>query len=561
MATTLAKQPIKIPTPKELGLAFDSWRPGQLRAIEWVMENNWLEDYNSPTPYKVIEAPVGTGKTPFALAIGKMIMPRRTLILCSTKLEQVQFEAQLSSNDADVVSIVGKNNWHCILDPMKLGHKIDNVDELYEKCEAQGCTKIHVDEAPCTVGHFKCEIKSICPYFSKVTTARMAKVVVTNYSYGLAMLNYAPTALGKFDLIICDEAHLIDSELERFIELKLSRRTLDRSFGITLPYYGNKDNLTVWQIWAEKWKGYFEDVVTRLGDIEPELLGKDETKKYNSAKHYFTMLERIIALDDSWIIEEEEKVGVSFQPIWVKDEARATLWDLPNRTQEKKFIIMSGTIPDKNEVSKKIGLPPGQFGFLRLPYTFDVEHRPIILDPVGDMSRKGIDETLPKLAETIDKYIAANFRKKMLIHTWSYRIRDYLMEHCDFADIFYTHDSRNRIEVLDNFKRSKAPSALVSPSMDKAVDLPGDQCELIIICKLPYPYLGTKVMQKRLKLSRGYYQHETLSGLIQMSGRGVRTETDICTTIVLDGGAPKFLAQVSRMVPSAIQEAIREVNN
>ena len=125
----------------------------------------------------------------------------------------------------------------------------------------------------------------------------------------------------------------------------------------------------------------------------------------------------------------------------------------------------------------------------------------------------------------------------------------------------FTHNSKNRIRVLESFKKATAPAVLVSPSFDKAVDLPDKECELVIVAKLPYPYLGSKVMQQRVKESRRYYDHETLATLIQMAGRGVRSETDKCPTVILDSGASQFLkrCRTQNLIPQGIVDAIEGI--
>ena len=73
-------------------------------------------------------------------------------------------------------------------------------------------------------------------------------------------------------------------------------------------------------------------------------------------------------------------------------------------------------------------------------------------------------------------------------------------------------------------------------------------------------------MQKRLsdrQIGRRYYNHETLASLIQMAGRGVRSETDVCPTIILDSGAPLFLKQcrTQKLIPDGINQAIEVISS
>jgi Rad3-related DNA helicase len=46
-------------------------------------------------------------------------------------------------------------------------------------------------------------------------------------------------------------------------------------------------------------------------------------------------------------------------------------------------------------------------------------------------------------------------------------------------------------------------------------------------------------------------------GVIQMAGRGVRSEVDVCPTVILDLAGPMFMNQVRSMTPKGIREAIR----
>ena len=101
---------------------------------------------------------------------------------------------------------------------------------------------------------------------------------------------------------------------------------------------------------------------------------------------------------------------------------------------------------------------------------------------------------------------------------------------------------------------------MVSPSMDKAVDLPGDECGLVIICKIPYGYLGSPVMKLRSK-NRTYYINETLMTVMQMAGRGVRNMTDVCPTYILDAAGADFFKSARRLIPEGFKEALRMEDN
>ena len=72
-----------------------------------------------------------------------------------------------------------------------------------------------------------------------------------------------------------------------------------------------------------------------------------------------------------------------------------------------------------------------------------------------------------------------------------------------------THDSTNRELVLQARENCTKPSVLISPSMMEGVDLSGDKSRFQIICKIPFPFLGDKVVQKRMKLHKDWYSSKT----------------------------------------------------
>lgn len=522
-------------SPAELGLKYRSWRDNQIKALSW-LDNNLIASARSELHVKVLEAPTGTGKTGLILGLAAMHPELRFLVLCSTKLEQEQYLKQIESQELKerFASIKGQNNFHC---PLK-------NRTLPETCEDASCVWVHVDEAPCQVG-FQCPLKNCCPYYRQVARARKCSIIVTNYAYGLSMMNYTQnnSALGIFDVIVEDEGHVLDQELEKFISVRLSTRTVERHFGLSLPAY---ETVPEWKLWVKE-----HMVTTPPYSDDIEFLSQNELKHLAVTRRYAKYFRMIEEMDDDWIVEAD-KTGYEFKPVWVTGNSREVLFQ-----HAPRHIIMSGTIPSSSQLGRKVGIKLEDFEFLRLPYVFPVEHRPIILVPSVDLDYKVIDQNLGQLTRVVDNILGNNLKVKSLIHTKSYKIANYLFEHSEYSHLMIIHDARNRIEKLNEFKLSPKPRVLVSPSMDRAIDLPGDECELVIICKIPYPFLGSKVMQKRVKQSREYYLHETLASIIQMAGRGVRTETDIAPTYIVDAAAPRFFKQVRSMTPEAIKKAIR----
>ena len=530
-------------SPNNYGLPFDGWRSGQTDGMDWIQRDGWF--YSDSSQFvKMIEAPTGTGKSGLVLALSSMYPELRFLVLCATKLEQDQYEKNITDKYEGFQSIRGRNNFHCILEDESVTHI----------CEESYCHDVHVDEAKCTIPSksFECPKKSICPYYGQLNDVWEKRIIVTNYAYGLTMLNHAPDRLGKFDVIVEDEGHVLDQMLEHFIEVRLWRRQMTKLYNIKLPQY---ETVTEWQHWCNNNSFPIEELFYRTKRSDVQSMSSDEINIARGAKNVKDSFDRIKNLDTDWVVEKDPS-SVPIKPVWITSDSHRYLF-----RHAKRHLIMSGTIPSFIELAKKIGLSQGEYTAKRMPYIFPIENRPIVLNPIANMSARHIDESLPKIKRAIDRIISANMDKKILVHTVNYKIASYLQKNSQHKHHILTHDSKNRIEILNRFKRMAKPSILVSPSFDKAVDLPDDECELIIIAKLPYPYLGSKVMKKRLEESRRYYDTETLSTVIQMAGRGVRKETDICPTVILDSNEPQFFqrCRTQNLIPEWVDNAIQGV--
>ena len=165
---------------------------------------------------------------------------------------------------------------------------------------------------------------------------------------------------------------------------------------------------------------------------------------------------------------------------------------------------------------------------------------------------------LPALAKALQGIMDKHPDEKMLVHTVSYKIRDFLVKKLA-SDRFITHAVKDRATKLDFFKRSVKPLVLISPSMDRGVDLPEEECRVVVICKMPYPDLGDTQVNRRVHASadgNAWYAHKTVSSVIQMSGRAVRSETDQAATYILDRQFERLYNEHRSLFPQWFREAV-----
>ena len=567
-----------IPNPQKLNLPYKEWRQTQLDAFDWITKDNWLEVILiDKLETKFLEAPTGTGKTGIALGLA-INYNLNTLILCATKIEQEQYRQQLSeiinskfsdnpetySKNPRITFLYGKQNYHCILP-----EEHSETDKSF--CDDEDCKLRHVSDAKCQIG-FDCPLKQQCEYFSNINSSFSADIVITNYAFGLRALQGLFNNRNPFDLIIEDEGHKLHQQLEEFVKLELHPTVLTKLGLTTYPDGNSKDKLFMWIQWAESVLPY---MISELSNIRQhygfyrgstgtwtteQILTVSELRNYQRYETYTLKLRQIIKLNKNWIVESLPKQPITFTPLWMSSEAIQLLWN-----KAPRHLIMSGTLPNPKELIRHTGLPPDALQFKRLPYTFPSENRSIIVNPVVKLTNKYIngpykEQHLDRFVNMIDEILDDYPDAKGLIHTHSYKLTNVLVGESRHSMNMMTHTTKNRMKKLMEFKQSAGPRYLVSPSMEEAVDLPGDECEFIIIGKIPFPYLGSKIIKARKDSSIQWYFNETLTALIQMAGRGVRSEDDICPTYIVDHSAIRFLkmylAKGNTTMSNDIKEAI-----
>ncbi len=93
--------------------------------------------------------------------------------------------------------------------------------------------------------------------------------------------------------------------------------------------------------------------------------------------------------------------------------------------------------------------------------------------------------------------------------------------------------------------------------MTEGVDLRDDLSRFQIICKIPYPYLGDKLIRKKMNKWKWWYPLQTAKTIIQSIGRSIRSKEDYATTYILDEDWNKFYRINKRLFPEDFHDAIK----
>lgn len=510
------------PIDLELPEQFASWRPGQLETAAKMAAS---QKYAF-----LLDAPTGIGKSLIAAAIQKLTESRMRY-LCTTK----QLQDQLLADFPYAVTVKGRNNYPCLKFP-----------RMFPEVTAEDCTH----EKP-----HKCKHINGCPYHIAKSKALGADLAILNTSYFLHEANY----VGGFSdnqILVLDEFDTIEDQLMNFIEVVITKRQIDR-MDIPPPKYKTK-----FESWVEWARVAVKQLSEQILPLRLEMEGAWATTDFASMKRLRAMEKLhsklkffINEVDSTWVWYPGEDRW-AFKPVWVAKYAENALWRYAT-----KIVGMSATILSPRQVSINTGLwlrTHGVFDYLGLPSPFPKENRPVYYEPCANVVNRNMSVALPKLAKAITRIMDTHPNEKILVHTVSYKVRGFLLDHLPVGRTI-THSTRDRNLVLDKFKKSAKPLVLLSPSMDRGVDLPEEECRVVVVAKCPYADISDPQVSRRVygsKDGNAWYAHKTISRIVQMSGRAVRSMDDYAVTYILDEQYGKLSTEHREMFPKWFLEAV-----
>lgn len=513
-------------TPQELGLPekFKDWWPGQWETI--------VEVRDSLKKVYLLDAPTGVGKTVIGVGVHRL-SGKRCIYITRTKQLQSQIDFP-----GIVKVMMGRENYPCLKHPgdFHLGESSNYT--------AANCTDSKKNP---------CELKDKCPYFLAKEEALTSPLAVLNTSYYLTEVN-GPGKFSGAELLVVDEVDSLEDELMNYIQFSVTEKQLKR-LGIPLP--DEPSSLQAWLAWSGRVGAGIE---AKIEDHQRQLMliPEDEWQPPQlTRRKEVTQLERFRDKlswfanefdDDTWVFYPKRDEGTGecewiFKPIFISEYAKSSLW-----CHADQVLGMSATIFDPHIVAGNLGMPEGQGHYKRLDSPFPVKNRPIFYCPVAALTKRTMDTERPKLLPAVQVLINRYPNDKILIHTVSYKLRDFLMENLEQGRLI-THTPRNREDKLEEFKDSPEPLVMLSPSFDRGVDLPQEKCRCIIICKVPYLYKGDPQIRGRMKALGGqkWYVLKAAQTLVQMCGRAVRSKDDYCDTYILDRQFGRLFDQMNHM--------------
>jgi ATP-dependent DNA helicase DinG len=530
---------------------YNSIRDQQLEAIQFSIESIRAQGKK----FVVIEAGTGVGKSAIGLTVARLLSEGGTetylpgaYFLTTQKILQEQYVKDFGGFSGPMKSIKSSSNYCCNFnkgttcgESLRALKTADKQSRFFKSCA------------------FNCVYKKSKDAFVNGTEG------VTNFPYFLAETQYSGKITPR-EVLVIDEAHNIDSELSKFIEITISDKFCQSFLNTSIP-----TGMT--QLQYIKWISdvYLKTTVSRLTHLEKMMekyIGLKEkiqsgefasiAKKFEMLDKHVCKLRRFLELydKDNWVMNDIPQDNTSsrklqFKPIDVSPYAAEMLYDYG-----RYVIMMSATILDRDAFAVSVGIPHDQMAFISLESPFPSENMPILYAGIGKMTYSDIDTTLPKMAQAIKQIIDEHKNEKGIIHCHSYKVASYIKKNIRSSRMLI-HGSDNRDEILEKHKKSKKPTVLISPSMTEGVDLKGDLSRFQVICKVPYPYLGDKLIKKKMNKWVWWYSLQTAKTIVQSVGRSIRSSEDRAVTYILDSDFERFYRVNSSIFPKKFRECLK----
>jgi ATP-dependent DNA helicase DinG len=446
-----------------------------------------------------------------------------------------------------------------------------------------------------------------CEYFDQLNTALTSSHSIFNYSNFLAILPNKKV-LPSRELLILDEAHLLETEIVRFRGSSISKRWKKYIPNLKMVDYRYDD--------IENWIDFLIELETRMLDLtgnksivesllisrrvkcdwiskktsnKKRVVGASEifesdhqiAEKYD--KHFFRgssslgeelavevmrdtvrltrMIDNILSNPKNWIVSEIKKEDYEVTRIELKPvDTSAYCKDVFEKCV--KTLMMSATILDSKAFCGSLGLAHDEVKFIRIESDFPLKNRPIYPLNIAYLNYNNLrlQEVKANIAIAIDNLMTLYRNHKGVIHTTSYEQLNFIKENISQTNkrrLLGTDPEIQRDEVIAEHVNSTKPTVLISPSLHTGLDLKDDLSRFQIITKVPYPNIGDRWINEKRKISGQWYNWQTALKLIQGYGRSIRSKEDWAKTYVLDSAFGYFVKKNENILPDWFTQAIQ----
>jgi ATP-dependent DNA helicase DinG len=494
-------------------------RPAQEKALAAIERAR-----NNSKKFVLLELPTGTGKSAVAIAAAKWASTwgNGAYILSPQKTLTAQYMRDFAT--CGLVELRGRASYHC--------------RDFETDCEVGGSLR-GKDATACLS----------CPYKAAKDDFVSSKLGVTNFDYFLAETLYSGQ-LPRRSVLVVDEAHNLEQKVLGFTDFEIFPSTLQR-YSVAIPTFENGDVEG-----ASEWiqKEMIPAVDNFISNTPEEDVENSDSRR--EAENLLRRMRRFIGREQQeWAFWSDGNTLV-FRPLCAAKYAGNFLF-----SRADIVVIMSATILDFKVFRRTLGLADQDCECLAVPSDFPVKNRPIYYRPLGSMNFRNKGETLPKIAEALDKLLRSRPDRKGLIHTNSYEMNRTLtkaLAALGHGKRIITHEPGGAERDIERHSLSLGPTVLCSPAMTEGLDLRDDLSRFQVVVKVPYPNFKDPYVAARKQIDRGWYPWQTAMRLIQATGRSVRSQTDFAETYIVDSDFGEFRQRSRHLLPQWWLDAVIE---
>jgi Rad3-related DNA helicase len=431
------------------------------------------------------------------MTASRIIDTSRTLYLTANKPLQNQLMFDFSDCDLKLFNLTGHSSYPC-------------TDKLYD--DSGDLTSI------------ECSDRSSCGYWRDVDLSLSRTHVCSNYANWISIAKSGdPDRFGKFDLLILDEAHNLESLLCDQLAIRFSKRSIWEMIEQNTPLHS--DSLEIWIDWATRCHYITETFLSDSRRVD-KIQSRGESQLTKKLKRLAQNLETISSITDEWVIEPTS-TGSLLTPVCAANYAEDYLF-----RGIEKVIFSSATLTSQD--LKYLGLESSQYELIDIESGFDAVRRPFYYWPTQaiDYSTMQIEGCIRQVMNRYDRIIDMREDRKGITHSISYRFAD-LIAHYSRHEVL-THKSQNAQSVINGFMNSPDPGMLVSPIIHEGLDFADDRARYQFIWKVPTLDSRHPLIAARKKRDKKYVLYRTGKTILQMYGRLPRSTRDWGECFMLD---------------------------
>lgn len=516
----------------------------------------------------ILSAPTGAGKSFIAWFVLNELN-KKSIILNHQKVLIDQYDENFGKLE-NVVSIKGKNNYECYLNPL-----------------------VTVDMSDCNIGsNKKCKHKKDgnCLYYKLKEDFKEKKVAITNYQFVLGLLN-TPYGYNRYsELGIYDECHNIESIITDFKTIPINKDWVEY-YNSKLKFYEEKYNnmkdfaelrknlsSILNNIDSSNYSKYYNDFYDNIEHLLFTLSKLDTAiinSKNNSEKQSFLKFKNN---EEFKLAKWENYKETSGSSDWILDIPQPNLLELIPLRVDKIFpklsnniadknLMMSATIIDPEKSLKLLGLNPENSEYIEVDSEFPIDNRRIyFMNAVNLNYRTMQDKNSIDMKNTIEicKEIVMEHSKNnesgfifapsyQLCNTLNYKLKD-LFNKLGYT-VLFNKDIEFKDAMLLKFLNQKNKSILISPSFSEGVNFNDDISRFQIIVKTPYASLGSNYIKTKMNREKDWYGIQAFLKIMQISGRSIRHKDDYSKTYILDKNAIRLFKSLQNKIPEWFKKA------